>query len=62
MLEYYKIILTKVSFNESLFTRELKKALRALLPNEIKEFKRWCIISFSNYQPILNQIFSRHKA
>ena len=41
MLEYYKTILQKVSFDVKLFSKELKKAISKLLPNEIEELKRW---------------------
>lgn len=41
MLEYSKTILRKVSFDAKLFSRELKKALSSLLPNEIEELKIW---------------------
>ncbi len=41
MLNYTIEILKKVSFNVLLFTRELKKALEFLLPNEIIVLKRW---------------------
>lgn len=41
MLEYTKTILQKVSFDVRLFTRELKKALTSLMPNEIEELKVW---------------------
>ena len=41
MFEYTKTILTKVSFNTELFCRELEKALKSLLPYEIKELTIW---------------------
>lgn len=41
MLEYSKTILQKVSFDARLFSRELKKAISSLLPNEIEELKIW---------------------
>lgn len=62
MLDYYKIILSKVGFSESLFTKELKKALKNLLPKEVEEFKQWCFGNFTNYSYILNQVFSMDKA
>lgn len=39
MFEYTKTVLRKVSFDYSLFCRELKKALQRLLPYEIEELK-----------------------
>ncbi len=41
MLEYYKTVLQKVSFDVKLFSKELKKAISRLLPDEIEELKRW---------------------
>ncbi len=39
MLEYTKTVLNKVSFDVSLFCKEVKKALERLLPYEIEELK-----------------------
>lgn len=39
MLEYTITILDKVSFDVTLFTKEVKKALDYLLPHEIDELK-----------------------
>lgn len=41
MLEYSKMVLKKVSFDALLFSKELKKALKTLLPHEIEELKAW---------------------
>lgn len=41
MLDYTKTILQKVSFDTKLFTKEVKKALIRLLPEEIQELKIW---------------------
>ena len=41
MLEYTKTVLQKVSFDARLFSRELKKAIERLLPNELVELKKW---------------------
>jgi len=41
MLEYSKLILQKVSFDEFLFKKELEKALRVLLPDEVKQLINW---------------------
>lgn len=38
---YTKESLEKVSFNPELFTKELKKAIRTLLPYEIEHLKNW---------------------
>ena len=39
MFEYTKTVLKKVSFDATLFCRELEKALQRLLPYEIEELK-----------------------
>ena len=39
MLEYTKTVLNKVSFDATLFCREVQKALQRLLPYEIEELK-----------------------
>ncbi len=41
MLEYTKTVLKKVSFDTRLFCKELKKAVKRLLPAEIEELKYW---------------------
>lgn len=46
MLDYFKTILDKVSFDLKLFEKELRKALKSLVAEEIEELKRWC---FKNY-------------
>lgn len=58
MLEYFKTILKKVSFDRFLFEKELRKALRSLVPSEILLFRDWCYAQFSNnYLYILNKYF-----
>jgi hypothetical protein len=59
MLDYVKIILQKVSFNEHLFERELRKSVNSLLREDVLELKKWCYEHFSEtYLQILNQYFS----
>ena len=41
MLEYTKTVLKKVSFDASLFCKELEKAISRLLPKEVEELKQW---------------------
>lgn len=41
MFEYTKTILKKVSFDSTLFCRELQKAIKRLLPYELEELKIW---------------------
>lgn len=58
MLEYIKIILQKVSFDRRLFEKELRKAIRMLMPEEVKRLKMWCYERFSAvHQPVLDNCF-----
>lgn len=41
MLEYYKLILKKVSFYPRLFRKEYKKALLYLTEDESRQLKGW---------------------
>ncbi len=60
MLEYFKTILSKVSFDRWLFEKELKKAIRSLVPDEIVSLKDWCYDQFGQiYQSVLDKCFSR---
>jgi hypothetical protein len=54
MLEYTKTILNKVSFDTTLFCKEVQKALTRLLPYEIEELKIF-IHSLVRQNPELNQ-------
>lgn len=54
MLEYTKTVLKKVSFDTTLFCREVQKALTRLLPYEIEELKVF-ILSLVQQNPELNQ-------
>ncbi len=40
-LDYYKMILEKVSFDKALFIKEYGKALRGLQPSEIDKLNAW---------------------
>lgn len=41
MLEYYKTVLGKVSFDPVLFRKELRKAFRHLVDDERHELRDW---------------------
>lgn len=47
MLEYIKLILEKVSFNQDLFRKELKKASVSLSEAEWEELIIWCYQRFT---------------
>lgn len=40
-LDYYKMILDKVSFDPNLFLKEYNKAIRSLHNHEIGDLNRW---------------------
>lgn len=54
MLEYYKVVLQKVSFDTRLFCKEVEKAVSRLLPYEVEELKDW-LQQFLTDKPELNQ-------
>ena len=58
MLEYFKLILSKVSFDKRLFERELRKAIKSLVEDELNELKKWCYTHFGQvYGPIIDRQF-----
>lgn len=52
MLDYTKFILERVSFEPTLFYRELQKAIKTLLPYEMEQLKEW-LFKFTNEKPEL---------
>ncbi|MFT5715773.1 MAG: hypothetical protein ACI9WT_002361 [Flavobacterium sp.] len=50
--DYTKEVLERVSFNTELFIKELKKAIRNLLPYEIDHLRKW-LLFFTNEKPEL---------
>lgn len=54
MFDYTKTVLSKVSFDINLFVKELKKALKRLLPHEIEELKLWVKNSLVKENPQLD--------
>ena len=52
MLEYTKSVLKRVSFNVSLFCKELQKACKVLLPFELEELTSW-LLKFVKGKPEL---------
>jgi len=42
ILEYHKMILDKVSFDEELLKKELEKAIRSVSCNEEQDLLEWC--------------------
>ncbi len=54
MIQYTKNILEKVSFDPTLFCKEVEKALKILLPYEIEQLVAW-LIQYTNERPELKQ-------
>lgn len=58
MLNYFKSILTRVSFDALIFEKELRKAINSLIGEEVQELKAWCYANFGNqHENILNRCF-----
>lgn len=58
MLEYCKLILSKVSFSKELFEKELNKAINGLVADEVQELQKWCYTNYRNrYQSIIQKHF-----
>lgn len=63
MLEYVKTILQKVSFDTSLFRKELQKSIEWLTKSEQVELKTWLIGSFQgDHRKIIKEVFDRNAA
>jgi DNA replication protein DnaD len=52
MLDYTKSVLKRVSFDVTLFCKELEKACRVLLPYELEELTSW-LLQFTKEKPEL---------
>lgn len=58
MFELSKKILQKVSFDKTLFSKELSKAIRWLSPSEKILLRIWCLVTFGNiYKDIIREVF-----
>lgn len=58
MLDYTKLILSKVSFDEYLFTRELEKAIVNLDSHEIRNLQSWLQKNYGiRYRNIIDEYF-----
>lgn len=53
IFDYTKTVLKKVSFDAELFCKELKKAMKRLLPFEIEELRIW-LMKFTANKPELH--------
>ena len=58
MFELSKSILEKVSFDKTLFRKELKKAIKWVKPNEKTLLKVWCLATFGHqYAEEIMEVF-----
>jgi len=59
MFELSKKVLEKVSFDKTLFRKELAKAINWIKPDEKTLLKVWCLATFGNeYQKEILETFS----
>ena len=54
MFDYTKSVLERVSFDATLFCKELEKAIKALLPYEMDLLREW-LLTFTIEKPELKQ-------
>lgn len=58
MYELSKNILEKVSFDKTLFRKELTKAVKWLKPDEKMLLMVWCIATFGHkYKDVINEVY-----
>lgn len=58
MLEMYKYVLDKVSFDQLLFRKELIKAMKEIDNEEQLLFKYWCLSAFEQkHKEVLAEVF-----
>jgi len=58
MLEMTKNVLKSVSFDRTLFQKELKKATKWIAKEEYNQLRIWCLASFAMYSDIINEVFN----
>lgn len=56
--DYTKSVLERVSFDPVLFCKELRRAIKNLLPYEIEQLKKWLQNFTSTEHPELRQYIS----
>ncbi|WP_258103218.1 hypothetical protein [Marinoscillum sp. MHG1-6] len=63
MLEYFKTVLSKVSFDDILFEKELLKAISSLNDEEVSTLEDWCFENYEDrYGPVLIKCFASQAA
>ena len=59
MLEFSKKIISKVSFDKTLFRKELSKSVRWVSKKEVVALKIWALSTFSQYKNIILEVFDQ---
>ena len=59
MLEFSKKILSKVSFDKTLFRKELQKSTRWLNKKDVITLKIWALTTFSQYKNTILEVFDQ---
>lgn len=57
MYEMSQFILQKVSFDKTLFRKELTKAIKWLKPKERVLLYGWCLTQFGMYRDVILEVF-----
>ena len=57
MLHFCKTILQKVSFDKTLFKKELQKSAILVNIDERIVLKIWCLMTFANYKDVILEVF-----
>lgn len=62
MLEFKKRVLQKVSFDLELFEKELRKATKWLMDDELEQLRSWCCLTFGEQHiAIVNKCFKEQR-
>jgi hypothetical protein len=59
MLSYVKHILSRVSFDARLFEKELRKAIKMLIAEELQELQRWCYANYRRTRSDFKSLFCK---
>lgn len=57
MYEMSQLILQRVSFDKTLFRKELMKAIKWLKPKERTLLYVWCLANFGMYRDVVLEVF-----
>lgn len=52
-----KYVLKKVSFDRSLFRKELVKATKWLKQDDLLILQAWCLVTFISYEDLILEVF-----